>query len=66
MRPPSPFLGAPNRLKKRSNGEPGGTGNSSSLAPDSAIPSILTRTAITAGLTFSTMSAKPTGFCGSC
>jgi hypothetical protein len=26
----------------------------------------LTRTEITAGLTFSTMSAKPTGFCGSC
>src|SRR5580700_2309089 len=63
--PPGAF-GPPNLRKNRSNGEPGGNGMSSSVRPEFAGRSNLTRTEITEGLTFSTMSAKPTGRCGSC
>ena len=60
------MLGSPKRLKKRSNGEPGGNGSSSSLELELTGRSILTRTEITDGFTFSTISAKPTGRCASC
>src|SRR6516165_604431 len=63
---PFGVFGAPKRRKKRSNGEPGGNGRSSSLRPEFAGRSTLTRTEITAGLTFSTISANPTGRCDSC
>src|SRR6202051_4226574 len=63
--PPGAF-GPPNLRKNRSNGEPGGNGMSSSVRAELAERSNLTRTEITEGLTFSTMSAKPTGRCGSC
>ena len=53
--------GEPKRLKKRSIGEPGGNGESPSKFIWRAPPSTLTRTEITEGFTFSTMSAKPTG-----
>src|SRR5256885_10461802 len=56
--------GMPKRRKKRSIGEPGGKGES---PPSKLIvrgpPSTLTRTEITEGFTFSTISAKPTGRC---
>ena len=53
----------PKRLKNRSIGEPGGNGESPSKLIVRAPPSTLTRTEITEGFTFSTMSAKPTGRC---
>ena len=54
--------GMPKRRKKRSIGEPGGTAIFvAACRVVCAPPSILTRTEITAGFTFSTMSAKPTG-----
>jgi hypothetical protein len=51
--------GSPKRLKNFSSGEPLGNGKSSSDEAESV--RILTRTEITAGFTFSTMSAKPVG-----
>jgi hypothetical protein len=53
-------------LKKRSIGEPGWNGESSSLPALSSLATfslILIFTEMTDGLTRSTMSAKPTGFC---
>ena len=59
---PDPLSGEPKRRKNCSKGDPGGNGRSWPLRPEfSALPSILTRTETTAGFTFSTMSAKPTG-----
>src|SRR5215467_2703899 len=53
--------GIPKRRKKRSMGEFGGNGRLPSSPLDSWLASTLTRTEITAGLTFSTRSPKPTG-----
>jgi hypothetical protein len=64
--PPRSPSGAPKRLKKRSIGEPGGNGESPSKPIIFGPPSTLTRTEITEGFTFSTMSAKPTGRCALC
>ena len=65
LRPLSPSRRAEAR-KKRSIGEPGGNGESPSKPIVCGPPSTLTRTEITAGFTFSTMSAKPTGRCAFC
>src|SRR5215468_2848743 len=51
----------PKRRKKRSIGEFCENGELSSDLLDTVLASILTRTEITAGLTFSTRSPKPTG-----
>src|SRR5690348_415199 len=59
-RPRGAPSGMPKRLKNFSIGEPFGNGTSSSDL-DCADVRILTRTEITAGFTFSTMSAKPVG-----
>src|SRR5262249_50874558 len=53
--------GIPKRRKKRSMGEFCGNGRLSSRRFDAVLASTLTRTEITAGLTFSTRSPKPTG-----
>src|ERR1700682_5051924 len=64
-RPGGKPSGPPKRRKKRSIGEPGWNGESSSLLALSSLLAtfslILTLTDITDGFTRSTMSAKPTG-----
>ena len=58
---------SPGIPKRRKNSRKPGGMYSSLLRPlVCAPPSILTRTEITAGFTFSTMSAKPTGACSLC
>src|SRR5215207_5698831 len=61
-RVPSGISPKPKRLKKRSIDEPGGNGELSSPKAIASGPrSLLTRTANTAGFTFSTISAKLAG-----
>src|ERR1700742_1264591 len=63
-RPGGKPSGPPKRRKKRSIGEPGGNGESSSLLALSSLAEfsvMLTLTEITDGFTRSTISAKPIG-----